>query len=315
MIDGTLTEENADNGILKVENTTLAGNTNDFEVAVGSTWDIAAWFNTEEFDNEIYDNVDDIMLEDPFSATSPSFMPQAGSPLLGTSDFSAAELTDTFFVDVSYRGAFDSTTNWTSCWANWDPQNTDYTIGSTAIGSAIADFGWSVDSNTVTFVNFSENGESYLWSFGFNDSTGAEVTSTEASPTVVFPTIGSFEVSLEVTGACADVSESVQQVDLTDTTGNPGDAVFDLVNIEAISLYPNPAKNIVNVDVTATVTFDAAIDFLDITGRMVLQLPSKTFTAGKNSFSFDVADLQSGIYFLTLLSANEHRTVKLVIAK
>lgn len=36
------------------------------------------------------------------------------------------DINNSFFEKVAYRGAFGTTTNWTSGWANWNPQNTTY---------------------------------------------------------------------------------------------------------------------------------------------------------------------------------------------
>ncbi len=58
----------------------------------------------------------------PSSEADNHYMPQAGSPVLSygfTNPGSA-------FTQVSFVGAFNSTDDWTSGWANWDPQNTNY---------------------------------------------------------------------------------------------------------------------------------------------------------------------------------------------
>jgi len=55
--------------------------------------------------------------------------PMAGSPLLGTADFSDPLLNDPFFTRVTYAGAFASDKdedNWMKGWTNFDPQNTRY---------------------------------------------------------------------------------------------------------------------------------------------------------------------------------------------
>lgn len=49
--------------------------------------------------------------------------PSAGSPLLSAGSFSA--VSNSWFDNVSFIGAF-GTDNWTSGWANFDPQNADY---------------------------------------------------------------------------------------------------------------------------------------------------------------------------------------------
>lgn len=38
------------------------------------------------------------------------------------------DISNSFFDQCTYRGAFDETTDWTSGWTNWDPQNTSYAV-------------------------------------------------------------------------------------------------------------------------------------------------------------------------------------------
>lgn len=64
----------------------------------------------------------DIQLENPFYSTSPNFLPKTGSPALTGASFTGMNAA---FTTTTYRGAF-GTTNWTSGWTNWDPQNTTY---------------------------------------------------------------------------------------------------------------------------------------------------------------------------------------------
>jgi hypothetical protein len=47
------------------------------------------------------------------------------SVIFGTADFTHAKVSNAFFEQVEYVGAF-GTTDWTAGWANWDPQNTVY---------------------------------------------------------------------------------------------------------------------------------------------------------------------------------------------
>lgn len=125
-VDGTLAEGNAMNDILQVRNTVLSGYSSQFELASGSTFDIAGWFNTPAYGNVGYANNTDVMLVDPFNLAGPNPLPAAGSPVLTGASFSAPNLTDPFFEQVAYRGAF-GTTDWTQGWANWDPNNSGYT--------------------------------------------------------------------------------------------------------------------------------------------------------------------------------------------
>ena len=125
MIDGTAAEANATNNDLIFRSSVLAGMTADFGVASGSTWDIATWFATNGWNNTVFTNSSDLLLAVPFDLSSPDLLPNEGSPLLSGADFTWGPLTDGFFQPVSYRGAF-GLVDWTSGWANWDPQNTAY---------------------------------------------------------------------------------------------------------------------------------------------------------------------------------------------
>jgi hypothetical protein len=61
-------------------------------------------------------------LTSPFYSTAPNFLPAVGSPALSGVSFTGL---NAFFTATTYRGAF-GTTNWTTGWTNWDPQNASY---------------------------------------------------------------------------------------------------------------------------------------------------------------------------------------------
>lgn len=124
MIDGSTTEANATNGDLQVRNTVIAGMTSNYAVASGSTWDCGAWFNTAGWGNQALTNNSELGIALPTVLTAPQLRPESGSPLLSGAAFTGP-VADSFFEVVSYRGAFGGA-DWTSGWANWDPQNTAY---------------------------------------------------------------------------------------------------------------------------------------------------------------------------------------------
>ena len=51
--------------------------------------------------------------------------------------YSQPSINDSFFDQVSYRGAFNDQDDWTSGWANWNPQNTNYPATSQTISGEI----------------------------------------------------------------------------------------------------------------------------------------------------------------------------------
>ena len=60
---------------------------------------------------------------------------------------------------------------------------------------------------------------------------------------------------------------------------------------DAISIYPNPANNVLNIDSASELN---SVRFYDVTGRMVKLIDMK----GDFSRAMDVADLNNGIYIL-----------------
>jgi hypothetical protein len=121
----------ADQNELQIENTILAGMTENF---IEKTGTVAVPYTVAQhvayFEAAARNNVDNMTISDVIGAslidlTSPVLLPAAGSPLLSGASFTNSRLTDSFFSPTAYRGAF-GTVDWTSGWCNWDPQNTVY---------------------------------------------------------------------------------------------------------------------------------------------------------------------------------------------
>ncbi len=109
--------------VLQIEKSVMSGMTENYVLT--SLPGTEAWYLDALRGNEIKATNDLLMLTDPFNLTAPKFLPAAGSPLLTGASFTNTRLTDAFFTQVAYRGAF-GTTDWTSGWCNFNPQNTDY---------------------------------------------------------------------------------------------------------------------------------------------------------------------------------------------
>lgn len=116
----------ATNNVLQIENCVLAGMTANFDsTSSGAFATVRAWFTEATRHNLRMTENASLALTDPLNLTAPNFLPSAGSLMLSGASFTNTRLTDAFFTQVAYRGAF-GTTDWTSGWCNFDPQNTDY---------------------------------------------------------------------------------------------------------------------------------------------------------------------------------------------
>jgi hypothetical protein len=131
LLDGTVgnTPTMAGNNTLQIEKTILAGMTANFEAASGtpavpySVAEIQAYFEDVSRGNSDTQTVTDIIGASLLSLTAPVLLPAGGASFLTGASFTPAKLAG--FTSVTYLGAF-GTTNWTSGWCNFDPQNTTY---------------------------------------------------------------------------------------------------------------------------------------------------------------------------------------------
>jgi hypothetical protein len=79
-----------------------------------------------------------------------------------------------------------------------------------------------------------------------------------------------------------------------------------------VSVYPNPAKGIVNMNFNLQKTGMANIIITDIAGRVVLNLNSNA-VSGPNKLKLDVSGLKKGVYLMRTLVDNKVNVTKLMI--
>ncbi len=125
-LDGTTTFANAQANSLEISGVVLANMTVAAVNGAGGVVaaDALAWFNAAGKGNTIVTDVAGLGLNAQFAnLTAPQFLPSAGSLLL-SGGVTNAKLSGGLTA-TTYRGAF-GTTDWTSGWANFDPQNKQY---------------------------------------------------------------------------------------------------------------------------------------------------------------------------------------------
>ncbi|MEY3442107.1 MAG: hypothetical protein RLZZ519_388 [Bacteroidota bacterium] len=199
-IEGQNTWNNAATGTLQWRNNILAGCPTPYDttgLTTGPTTYFLPWYNANG--NSTLTNVSDLMLADAYDWISPDYQPMPGSPALSGASFTAPNLNNPFFEQTTYRGAFDGTTDWTDCWANWDPQNTPYTTpGIDNMPLAVA------ANDTTTFcaggsvdLTATSTGTNYVWSNG------------ATTPSITVGTTGSYAVTVSNTSGCVAVSQPI----------------------------------------------------------------------------------------------------------
>ena len=85
-----------------------------------------------------------------------------------------------------------------------------------------------------------------------------------------------------------------------------------LSNELELTVYPNPASNLVTLSVTSINSERATIEIRDSLGKLISSSVMNV-NAGLNTILIDVSNLNSGVYHLSLLAKNQVVSESVVI--
>jgi len=168
-------------------------------------------------------------------------------------------------------------------------------------------------NNTVYLVNNSSWNANmqYVWDFGDGN------TGTGQYPSHTYANYGTYLVCLTIAdgAGCTDTyCQSVTfQPFMNDDNSRSG---FTLVVIAPTVLtveeenavteftaYPNPASEIITVDITSNINGNVSIQVFDMLGKNAMEVPS-AINAGNNRIELNLSTLQNGMYLLSVRSAD-----------
>ncbi len=159
------------------------------------------------------------------------------------------------------------------------------------------------DNQAVQFTNTSTgNVASYDWNFG--DGTG----SAQENPSHTFTEVGIYIVSLTITndeGCSAFALDTIQVTNNGLSVAGPGRPLA-----ENVAVYPNPASQSVSVQLDLHSAKMVALQLTDMTGKVVSA--SKKIAAQKDLLTLDIADLATGVYFLSVKMEGNNSVWKVV---
>lgn len=182
-----------------------------------------------------------------------------------------------------------SSVRFTGPWWGWDPNggpeatdngNNTWTVTMNP-GTADMEYLWVVDGVQENLVSNAANGECTS-----RIDAGTLITDYSAWANRVHK-LNSGSVTDDTYGSCTYSTLS-----------------FSNLSPSNVNFYPNPVQNTLNV--SAAVTVDE-VSIFDLTGRQVLRA-----TPNAAAFTLDVADLNKGMYLVSLKSGDQEMTAKLV---
>lgn len=167
-----------------------------------------------------------------------------------------------------------------------------------------ASFTATTDSLTVTFIGQPIGfGNSYVWSFG--DMQFATTLFPFTSHTYNAP--GSYNVCMNVTTASGSNCTFCDQVVVTLPPAGIKQNEIEF----AVNLYPNPAKEFINLMISGNISDKAEMQIVDYTGRVIAN-ELITLQNNQNTIIYPVNELQSGVYFIRLIHEGNSKTLRFV---
>ncbi|MEZ5047623.1 MAG: T9SS type A sorting domain-containing protein [Chitinophagaceae bacterium] len=166
----------------------------------------------------------------------------------------------------------------------------------TAISSSITPGVWDSLSFTYTF-----NGNYRLPANGL----AANIINHTVEPSV--ENFNNLKVIAWVQGSNKNVYQAVNLKNLTP------EATEDFSkNFSNISVSPNPATSLINLDFTTDQSEDLFYTVIDATGNVVLSKDLKSL-AGKNHIQIDLSSMASGIYHIMMFDSHQNAHIEKVV--
>jgi hypothetical protein len=85
--------------------------------------------------------------------------------------------------------------------------------------------------------------------------------------------------------------------------------------ISSLTAFPNPANDLLFIDMNSTENAQAEIRILDMTGREVRNLASRSIAAGESRVAVDVSDLTNGSYLVSIQGNGTSRSVPVQVVR
>jgi hypothetical protein len=79
--------------------------------------------------------------------------------------------------------------------------------------------------------------------------------------------------------------------------------------------FPNPFSHSTDIAYQLANTAEVSVIVRDITGRIVLEKTEGNRPVGHHTLSIDAANLESGIYFYTLVAGNFRETKRMTVSR
>ena len=181
-------------------------------------------------------------------------------------------------------------------------QTADANGQATGCGAAFSPNPDPTDPMTIHFQDNS-SGQITLWQWNFGDGA----TSTLQNPTIIYETAGVYDVSLTVSDGVDSHTVTFEDY----ITVNICTTIKE-INIEKISIYPNPNSGIFTVKLNEDFGENVTIKLLNAMSSVVFERKNTDINSGF-TMDLDLSNLNKGLYFLVIESYQGNTVQRIII--
>ncbi|MBK9014122.1 MAG: T9SS type A sorting domain-containing protein [Saprospiraceae bacterium] len=87
-----------------------------------------------------------------------------------------------------------------------------------------------------------------------------------------------------------------------------------MAGLTALKVFPNPTSGNASLEFMLKNQMEIAVQLLDVNGKLV-RSTNREFNAGFNRYELNASNLNTGIYFLRLLSEEGQKVVRISVIK
>ncbi|MEQ8517975.1 MAG: M36 family metallopeptidase [Cytophagales bacterium] len=157
-----------------------------------------------------------------------------------------------------------------------------------------SDFTYSQNGATVSFTDASSHANAWSWNFGDGNS------STLQNPTHTYSAGGNYNVQLSINGRPCSKTEVVSIIS----------GIEDENGFEKFSLYPNPSKGTVNINLTEAARADLHYSIQDLSGKILMR---STIEKGEKSVFIKLKDFEPAMYLIQIEGDDFNEIRKLLL--
>jgi thiol-disulfide isomerase/thioredoxin len=159
------------------------------------------------------------------------------------------------------------------------------------------------------YPGFTKQQTGAQWSYWSNrlGSTGIP-TFVMLSPNVSDPANSTLKWS--TIGWGSSVDGTIRSILHPSTVG-----INEISAMSEVLVYPNPALNEATIEFNLTENQNMAINVYDVTGKLVQEIGNTNYSVGNHKINFDGSNLESGLYYINIISDNGVVTSRLMLNK